>query len=113
MRISDWSSDVCSSDLGDWQPSTATLERASRCRPDVDVAGVLEKFRTYHDSRSVLHPDRSFQLWILRERGECHVPTPGSRRRDRADRATRTHDAGGAVDSALLRFRLRRGRALE
>src|SRR3546814_18106156 len=40
MRISDWSSDVCSSDLGelpdDWEPVELTLFRSTRFGDDVD-----------------------------------------------------------------------------
>src|SRR3546814_7766830 len=55
MRISDWSSDVCSSDLCAWLPNTAETVIGflasvsigavwSSCSPDFGVATVLDRF---------------------------------------------------------------------
>ncbi len=65
-------------DVG-WRPTPAAFERARASRPGLDLDTVLEKFRAYHDGRSVLHPDRSFQLWVLREREERHARPPAAR----------------------------------
>gem|GEM_PF-5755028 len=94
-----------------WRPDHTILERAVRERPDVDPIVVLSKFRAYHAGRSVLHPDRSFLLWVLREREVRNVkPTEN---RSRSSARTERGDPTNASDLALLRFRLRRGSALE
>src|SRR3546814_8066562 len=42
MRISDWSSDVCSSDLGRWDDAIATLERLHARLGDKDAVLLAE-----------------------------------------------------------------------
>src|SRR3546814_8824293 len=46
MRISDWSSDVCSSDLAIFDLELGDVERAQRARPAVADAGQGEGRRT-------------------------------------------------------------------
>ncbi len=96
-----------------WQPSADTMAKARRDRPDLELSAVLDKFRAYHSGRVLLHPDRSFLLWTLRERDASYASAPNTRSHRQRSCPQPAREPRDDVDRALLRFRLRRGATLE
>src|SRR3546814_9716104 len=67
MRISDWGSDVCSSDLGRFRQIAGDQRKAARGRPDGEVARFEARSRELRakqlvelGARAGLHPRRDF-----------------------------------------------------
>src|SRR3546814_9318089 len=73
MRISDWSSDVCSSDLP-FPGSSPCPASAEATKPVVEIA-VLGRFRLILDLFEIVHHRRAEELEVL---GRKH--RPGTRR---------------------------------
>src|SRR3546814_8868366 len=65
MRISDWSSDVCSSDL----PDALFLERAPRAVEAVIVAAVVERQPINVDQVGPVHRVGPAEIFIMPEEG--------------------------------------------
>src|SRR3546814_9627611 len=79
MRISDWSSDVCSSDLGGFSFTGIAMQRRGVVvRAPVAWAGAVgvTRGRPAHSSGSTA-PRRSFSLRRGRAGTQCHSSSPG------------------------------------
>src|SRR3546814_16328524 len=59
MRISDWSSDVCSSDLRGWMPQTATLIIVGALSPDEGFALAKRLFANWTGQASAAETPRT------------------------------------------------------
>src|SRR3546814_14805356 len=91
MRISDWGSDVCSSDLGRFRQIAGDQRKAARGRPDGEVARFEARSRELRakqlvelGARAGLHPRRDFlAAEFATEIGHCkpseHRPPIASR----------------------------------